>query len=743
MGYPAISPVPEVPDDEAPLSVSVAEAALLKAQELLAVIPLAAVLCDRHTTQLYLGNTAFWNLVDWPEVGESDPPLLMEYCKTPKERKRLQRRVKEGKHSQQEQFCLELKIGLTEVSIAFQPISPEHALLVFSQLTPITKSPHPSENTLPVAISAAEMDRTLSQFIEALHPAVDLKVLLNRGVQAIARHLSVTRAIVLHYSSVQKTWTVVAMAGQQEGSGCIFPPIFADPGDRLQARLSTTPISLESLSLSELGLPIDGGRGEWLVGLPDSPDEAGGTALWGALYVQTQRNRELPRDLLHTMALHLAIAIQEAEVCRQLYRRIAELERQVQAHSAQLELAADFEATLKRITDKVRDSLDEHQILQTAVQELAIALGVQSCNAALYDLERGTSTIRYEHITLGVPFEGHVADMQAFPEIYGQLLNGLCFQFCSIFPNPVRGRVAMFACPIQDDLGVLGDLWLITQQYSTFRDQDLRLVELVSNQCAIALRQSRLFQAAQAQVMQLERLNRLKDDFLSTVSHELRTPMASIKMAIQMLGINLERMGCLESGTPIHRYFEILNTQCQRETNLINDLLDLSQLETDPKPLQRTALDLNLWFPQLVQPFAERAKTAGQQFDLLLAAKLPPLNTDLRILERIVSELLDNACKYTPADGAIAVRVQPLLGADYHPVEVEISIVNVGVEIPIGELPHIFDKFYRLPNENPWQHSGTGLGLALVQKLTRRLGGSLAVNSRMQQTCFTLSIPVL
>lgn len=740
MGYPAISPVPDVPDDEA---LFAAESALPKVQELVAFIPLAAIICDRHTTQLHLGNQAFWNFIGLPETG-GIPPLLANYCKNVQERKKLQRLLKRGESGEQARLCLKLETGLTEVSIAFQDVTPDYALLVFSQVTPITPGLEASEESPKndSDLDDLDIDGVLSQFIQALHPAVDLKVLLNQGVQAIAQHLSVVRAVVLHYSPSHKTWTMAAMANTSELAGCSLTPVLADPDDRLQSLLSTIPVALKELSLDELHLPKQQGRGEWLVGLPDGSDEVEGRSLWGALYVQTEDGQELPREILRAMALHFAVAIQEAEICRQLYRRIAELERQVHAHAAQLDLAADFEATLKRITDKVRDSLDEHQILQTAVQELAIALGAQSCNAALYNLEQGTSTIRYEHITSGVPFEGHVANMQAYPEIYSQLLNGIGFQFCSIFPNPIRGRVTMFACPIQDDLGVLGDLWLITQQYSTFRDQDLRLVELVSNQCAIALRQSRLFQAAQAQVIELERLNRLKDDFLSTVSHELRTPMASIKMAIQMLGINLERMGCLEQGTPITRYFDILQTQCQRETDLINDLLDLSQLETDPQSLQRTALNLNLWLPQLVEPFEERAKNAGQQFDLLLAAELPPLSTDVRILGRIVSELLDNACKYTPPNGAIAVRVQPLLGNDYQPLEIRINIINIGVEIPASELTHIFDKFYRLPSADPWKHSGTGLGLALVQKLTRRLGANLEANSQMHQTCFTLSIPI-
>ncbi|MBV9385639.1 MAG: GAF domain-containing protein, partial [Chroococcidiopsidaceae cyanobacterium CP_BM_ER_R8_30] len=197
------------------------------------------------------------------------------------------------------------------------------------------------------------------------------------------------------------------------------------------------------------------------------------------------------------------------------------LEHQVQERTRQLQQALDFEARLKRITDKVRDSLDESQIVQAAVKELALGLSVGCCNIALYNLEQGTSTICYEYAISIPASQGRIAQMANYPELYRQLLQNQYFQFCSIVPHPYRGRVAMFASPISDDQGVIGDLWLINQKDHVFSESEIRLVQQVTNQCAIAIRQARLYQAATAQVAELEKLNRLKDDFLSTVSHEL------------------------------------------------------------------------------------------------------------------------------------------------------------------------------------------------------------------------------
>lgn len=152
----------------------------------------------------------------------------------------------------------------------------------------------------------------------------------------------------------------------------------------------------------------------------------------------------------------------------------------------------------------------------------------------------------------------------------------------------------MLATPIFDDQGVLGDLWLINQSDDTFNELEIRLVQQVASQCAIAIRQARLYGAATAQVEELERLNRLKDDFLNTVSHELRTLMASIKMATSMLEIVLKQAGVLDAQpNRAAQYLQILRHECQREIGLINDLLDLSRLDAGTERLNLTALNLS------------------------------------------------------------------------------------------------------------------------------------------------------
>jgi PAS domain S-box-containing protein len=428
---------------------------------------------------------------------------------------------------------------------------------------------------------------------------------------------------------------------------------------------------------------------------------------------------------------------QRKYVEKALYQINTNLEQQVNERTVQLQQALEFEAMLRRITDKVRDSLDESQILQTVVQELVLVLGVSCCNTALYNLEKGTSTICYEYAKVNPQAQARQIELANLPQVYQQLLQGQSCQFCSIVPNPIRGRVTMLAYPIFDDQGVLGDLWLINHPSYIFNEREIRLVQQVVSSCAIAIRQARLYAASKKQIQELEKLHQLKDDFLSSVSHELRTPLTNMKMAIHLLKVAKTELAQ-------ERYLEVLQSECVREIELVNNLLDLQRLEAATYSISPQVVILNDWLPLLLEPFKLRTQKRQQRLNIDISPSISELICDQSCLERILVELLNNACKYTADEGEITLNIRAELNCSpftHKPEPMAIFTISNSTEIPAVELPRIFEKFYRVPNADPWKQGGTGLGLALVQKLVAQLQGTISVESVLGWTTFSVKLP--
>lgn len=433
---------------------------------------------------------------------------------------------------------------------------------------------------------------------------------------------------------------------------------------------------------------------------------------------------------------------------QQLYQQVqvfnGELEHKVEERTAQLKQLLEFEGLLKRITDKVRESLDENKILQTVVQELVTELDLSCCATTLYDLNHRTAKICYEAIRVNAASaQGTIIQLDDSLNLYTQVLQGNSIQ-CCILPLPtepyyeLKHRSTLLICPLRDEKEVIGDVWLFKSASDVFDDVAVRIMEHVADQCAIALRQSRLYQLSQTQVEELKRLSQIKDDFLSSISHELRSPMATMRMAIQMLEVLLQSAAMVSPElSTANRYIQILKDECLRETNLINDLLDMARLEAGAAPLNVTTISLSLWLPIIIDPFIERAHSQQQQLMLTIASDIADLNTDPSYLERVLSELLHNACKYTPIGETIILTV------DQKGARFEINVKNSGVEIPASEHDRIFDKFYRISNSDLRRQGGTGLGLALVKKQVERLHGTIQVTSASGWTMFTIQVPSL
>jgi signal transduction histidine kinase/CBS domain-containing protein len=588
----------------------------------------------------------------------------------------------------------------------------------------------------------AQREQALNRVIQTIRNSLDLPTVFATATTEIAQLLQADRADIIQYLPARPVWKVVSDSHDQQRLVNISGMEFADDASQPIAQLKR----LEVVTLEDVAqYPDETVRqyahflpGTWL--LVPLHFEA---QLWGCLALirdSQQPWQAAEVELACAVGDQLSIAIQQSQLYQQVRQLNETLENQVQERTAQLRKALDYEALLKRVTDRVRDSLDERYILQTTVQELAAELDVVCCDTGLYDPEQNTMTICYETIRSDAfaTVKGAAIPLEDLSTVGEQTLQGKWVQFCSLSSSldafrKVSKQFTILSCPLIDDHGILGDMWLFRPCNQCFDEPEIRLVQQVANQCAIALRQSRLYQEIQAQVDDLEQLNYLKDDFLSSVSHELRTPMANIKMATQMLEIIFKQGVFNQESSRVSHYFKVLQDECQREINLINDLLDLSRVESGDDPLTLTTQALQGWIPSITGVFNDRAKSQQQTLRVAVSTCLPPLTTDFSYLERILTELLRNAFKYTPSGEAIS------LSAMMTTSHLEIHVSNTGVELATSALDRIFDKFYRIPNSDPWKYGGTGLGLALVKRLTERLGASIHAESANRQTTFIVA----
>lgn len=429
------------------------------------------------------------------------------------------------------------------------------------------------------------------------------------------------------------------------------------------------------------------------------------------------------------------VAIQHAELYRQVQQINTELAQLVQTRTQQLQRALQNEELLRSITRNIRESLDETHLLYTAAQSLGEGLGSTHVVIRQIDIVNRTSNWVFEYDpALGLRHRQITESIAPLQPVIDQLSQGQVVQCCILEQTlwPQEQDHTLLICPISDNEIFLGTLEVSKPSPELFTDTEIQLVQQVAAQCAIAIRQARLYEAAQAQVKELEKLNQLKDDFVATVSHELRTPMTNIKLAAKMLQL------AIGSPDKQNHYLNTLEQECEREISLIDNLLDLQQLETGSKALSVESIPLQEWLQKLAGSFQERAQQQHQYLSTQVDPRLDIIYTDRLILERVLSELLTNACKYTPPHHQISLKAHGL-----EPDRVEFQILNTGVEIPPDHLPLLFQKFYRIPKADRWQQGGTGLGLSLVKRAIEGLGGEIEVESGSGQTLFTLWLPLV
>ncbi len=232
-------------------------------------------------------------------------------------------------------------------------------------------------------------------------------------------------------------------------------------------------------------------------------------------------------------------------------------------------------------------------------------------------------------------------------------------------------------------------------------------------------------------VTELRKLEGMRRDFVANVSHELKTPLTAIRGLIETLIEDRE----MERATR-ERFHEKIRDQSARLASLVGDLLTLARVESQGLLSERKPLDLR----SVVRECAARFALACEQKGLVLQVETPPqplvIEGDEESLRQILDNLLDNALKYTAAQGRITLSVIARGG------DAVIEVADSGIGIEPRDLERIFERFYRVDKARSRELGGTGLGLSIVKHLALSLGGNVAVESQVGRgSTFRIVLP--
>jgi two-component system phosphate regulon sensor histidine kinase PhoR len=234
-------------------------------------------------------------------------------------------------------------------------------------------------------------------------------------------------------------------------------------------------------------------------------------------------------------------------------------------------------------------------------------------------------------------------------------------------------------------------------------------------------------------VTELQRLRRIRSEFIDNLSHELRTPLANVRLLTEMLSDDLAEADVPER---VRERVATIDVETGHLVQIINELLDLTRMEHAAVQVRQDELAL----APLVEATMRRLEAFARRQGVTLAASvpedLPSVRGDEERLERLLVNLLHNAIKFSHEGGKVAIA------ADEHPDAVVVSVVDHGVGIPAADQARVFERFYKVDRARRRGQGGTGLGLAIARHIAEAHGGSIWLESvEGEGSTFSFSLP--
>lgn len=285
--------------------------------------------------------------------------------------------------------------------------------------------------------------------------------------------------------------------------------------------------------------------------------------------------------------------------------------------------------------------------------------------------------------------------------------------------------------PMTGAAGTFGVITLVTAESKrVYTREDLEFARALADRAALAVEHARLYRSAERAKLEAERANRTKDDFLAMLGHELRNPLAPIVTAVDLMR---QRPGADHT-----RERQTIERQVKHVVRLVDDLLDVSRIVHGRVTLARERVELDDVVREALELAGPLIRERRHHLDVRVAPRLAVLADPVRLVQ-VLSNLLENAAKYTEPGGHLSIE----LGREG--AEVVLRIADDGIGIAPAMLPRIFDLFVQAPQDIDRSRGGLGLGLTIVQSLVRSFGGSVSAESpgEGRGSAFVVRLPLL
>jgi signal transduction histidine kinase len=382
-----------------------------------------------------------------------------------------------------------------------------------------------------------------------------------------------------------------------------------------------------------------------------------------------------------------------------------------------------FERVLE-VSQVINSTLDLPSLLELIINAARLLTGTEASSILLTDAKTGelyfeaaTGTkseevkrvvVPKESLAGWVAREGHtqvINDVSQDPRFSPRADQASGFKTRSLIALPlkVKGRT----------IGVLEAVNRI--ENTPFNEEDVDVLTSLAAQAAVAIENARLFQ---------------QSDLISEMVHELRTPLTSIVAYSELLmrdDLNADQ---------VHSFVETINQESTRLTNMINDFLELARLQSGRARLAHEPVDIGSLVHDCLSVMKPQADQKNIQLEVQAPHGLPPLEGDRNRLRQVLMNLLGNAIKYNMPNGRVSTEARAVDNA------IHLTVADTGRGIPPKDLPHIFDKFYRVADAEGWA-TGTGLGLSITREIVEAHDGRIEVESQVGVgTRFRLILPI-